>query len=123
MYKLSILERINIALERSDRSQRDLARLMGLSPSGVNKMLSKDVDSIKYLKAVEELTGYRFEWLRTGSGPEKLDTETNEIDALTLGYLKDKLRTKDDLIEEQRGRIADQKKLIEVLERLTKKKG
>jgi hypothetical protein len=49
--------------------------------------------------------------------------ETNEIDALTLSYLKDKLRTKDDLIEEQRGRIADQKRLIEVLERLTKKKG
>jgi transcriptional regulator with XRE-family HTH domain len=123
MYKLTVLERINIALERSDRSQRDLAKLMGLSPSGVNKMLSKDVDSIKYLKAVEDLTGYSFEWLRTGSGPEKLDMETNEIDALTLSYLKDKLRTKDDLIEEQRGRIADQKRLIEVLERLTKKKG
>jgi predicted transcriptional regulator len=69
MYKLTVLERINIALERSDRSQRDLAKLMGLSPSGVNKMLSKDVDSIKYLKAVEDLTGYSFEWLRTGSGP------------------------------------------------------
>jgi transcriptional regulator with XRE-family HTH domain len=104
---MTIRERIAIALERSKKSQRDLARAMGLTSPTVSSMLSKDeIDSIKYLKAVEELTGYRFEWLRMGSGPEKSTTtslaeEPNEI------YWNDKLKTKDELIEELRRRISD----------------
>lgn len=124
--KTTIKERIAIALKRSDKSQTDLAKLMGLAQATVNAMLSKEsgLDSIKYLQAVETLTGYCFEWLRTGNGPEKLsDKGSSDIDEQTLFFLRDKLKTKDDLIEELRGRIADMKKYTDVLEKqLTEKK-
>lgn len=122
----SIKERISIALSRSGNSQRDLAKHMGLSAPTVSTMLAKEeIDSIKYLKAVEELTGYRFEWLRTGFGPEKIDAGADDkFDEMTLAYWKDKLKTKDELIEELRGRIGDMKKLQELMEQnLKQKKG
>lgn len=70
---LSIKDRINLALERSGKSQRELARLMDKSSAAVSEMLTKpgDIESIAYIEATEKLTGYRFEWLRTGKGPEK----------------------------------------------------
>lgn len=117
---MNIRERINIALQRANKSQRDLSKFMGLSSPTVSSMLSKDdIDSMKYLKAVEELTGYRFEWLRTGELPEKVDTEFKQ-DQLPLAYLKEKMATKDELIDELRARIADMKKYIELLEKQVK---
>jgi len=113
---VTIAERIALALERTDKSQRDLAKFMGLAAPTVNAMLAKDdIDSIRYLKAVEELTGYRFEWLRTGIGPEKLDEQANE-EQLPDAFVMDIVKTKNELIEELKGRIGDMKKYIEVLE-------
>ena len=113
---MTIAERIALALERTDKSQRDLAKFMGLAAPTVNAMLAKDdIDSIRYLKAVEELTGYRFEWLRTGIGPEKLDEQANE-EQLPDAFVMDIVKTKNELIEELKGRIGDMKKYIEVLE-------
>jgi transcriptional regulator with XRE-family HTH domain len=122
---MNIRERITLALERADKSQRDLSKFMGLSSPTVSSMLAKeDIDSMKYLKAVEDLTGYRFEWLRTGSLPEKVDDDQRQ-DQLPLTYLKEKMATKDELIEELRARIADMRKYTELLEKQLKqdKKG
>jgi transcriptional regulator with XRE-family HTH domain len=117
---VTIRERISLALERSDKSQRDLAKLMGLSPPTVNSMLSKDeIDSIKYLKAVEELTGFSFEWLRTGKGQEK-NGPIDKTDDVSLEYWKDKLKSKDELIDELRSRILEMKKYQELLEKQSK---
>lgn len=120
---VTIKERIVIALERAGKSQRDLAKYMRLSAPTVSSMLSKDeIDSIKYLKAVEALTGFRFEWLRTGIGSEKVELDNEKMEESTLSYWKDKLKTKDELIEELRGRISDMKKYQELLEKQLKPK-
>lgn len=119
---MTIRERIIIALERSDKSQRDLAKAMGLTSPTVSSMLSKnEIDSIKYLKAVEELTGFSFEWLRTGIGPEKIES-VNRVEEPPLTYWQEKLKTKDELIEELKGRINDMKKYQELLEKQFKEK-
>lgn len=114
-------ERIAIALERSGKSQRDLAKYMGLSSPTVSSMLAKDdIDSMKYLKAVQDITGYRFEWLRTGQGPETIgeseDSGANET------FWQDKLRSKEELIDELRARITEMKKYQDLLEKQFKKK-
>jgi transcriptional regulator with XRE-family HTH domain len=120
---MTVRERILIALERSKKSQRDLAKAMGLSSPTVSSMLAKDeIDSIKYLKAVEELTGFSFEWLRTGSGSEKPETQKSNVEEPPLTYWQDKLKTKDELIEELKGRITDMKKYQELLEKQAKDK-
>lgn len=76
---LTIKDRINLALDKSGKSQRDLARAMDKSSAAVSEMLSKpgELDSISYVEATSKLTGYRFEWLRTGEGPEKNDGPAN----------------------------------------------
>lgn len=70
---MTVRERIKIALERTGKSQGDLAELLGVRQGSVSGVLNRDseFDSLKYLEATEKLTGYRFEWLRTGQGPEK----------------------------------------------------
>jgi transcriptional regulator with XRE-family HTH domain len=104
-----------MALEQSKKSQRELARAMGLSSPTVSSMLAKDeIDSIKYLKAVEELTGFRFEWIRTGSGPERV---SGMVEEPAVSYLHEKLTTsKDELIHELRSRIEEMKKYQHLLE-------
>jgi transcriptional regulator with XRE-family HTH domain len=113
---VSIRERIAIALERSRKSQRDLAKAMGLTSPTVSSMLSKDeIDSIKYLKAVEELTGFNFEWIRTGTGPEKPDTVVEEPQS---AYWQTQFKSsRDELIDELRSRITEMKKYQELLEK------
>jgi transcriptional regulator with XRE-family HTH domain len=121
---VTIKERISLALERSDKSQRDLAKFMGLAAPTINSMLSKDeIDSIKYLKAVEDLTGFRFEWLRTGKEPERVD-QADKGEEPTFAGLNEALKTKNELIDELRARINDMKKYQELLEKQIKgKKG
>lgn len=69
---LTIKDRINLALERSGKSQRDLARALNKSSAAVSEMLSKpgEIDSITYVEATSKITGFRFEWIRTGVGYE-----------------------------------------------------
>lgn len=83
--------RINRALEESGKSQRDLAKAMGKSSAAVSEMLSKEgeIDSISYLEATAELTGFSFEWLRTGKGEEKAK-DISVVEDRTLTYLSGK---------------------------------
>lgn len=110
---MTIGERIALALERADKSQRDLAKFMRLSSPTVSAMLSKkdgEIDSIKYLKAVEELTGYKFEWLRTGEGPEKEMLIAKLPDEKTIQKLEDLVASKQktiDLLEEKIRRMEE----------------
>jgi hypothetical protein len=91
---------------------------MGLKSPTVSAMLAKDeIDSIKYLKAVEQLTGFSFEWLRTGQGPERLEAPSNKVEEPGLVYYQEKLTSKDELIEELKARIVDLKKYQELLEK------
>jgi transcriptional regulator with XRE-family HTH domain len=120
---MSTRERIKLALERSNKSQRDLAQFMGLKSPTVSAMLAKDeIDSIKYLKAVEELTGFSFEWLRTGEGPQQLQPSGNRVEEPEMVYWHEKLSSKDELIEELKARIADLKKYQELLEKQIREK-
>lgn len=116
---MKISERISIALKRSHKSQRELAKHMNVSSSAVNRMLGdgieKEIDSVKYIQAVEELTGYRFEWLRTGIGSERIE-EGPPGDVQSLEFMRGILKSKDDLIKEQSGRIGDLQKLNNLLE-------
>jgi len=117
---VTVKERIALALETTDKSQRDLAKFMGLTSPTVSSMLAKEeIDSIKYLRAVEDLTGYRFEWLRTGKGLEKIEIGVPQ-EQLPISFLMDKIKTKDELIEELKGRIGDMKKYIQLLEQQVK---
>lgn len=77
---MGIRERIIYALEKSKKTRQALADELGIGRGAVSDMLNKEgeFDSIKYLEACEKITGFRFEWLRTGKGPEKHGEEKAE---------------------------------------------
>ena len=80
---MTIKERINLALERAGKSQRDLAKAMGKSSPAVSEMLSKpgELDSLAYIEATATLTGYSFESIRTGNGfSENPNVEESSMD-------------------------------------------
>jgi transcriptional regulator with XRE-family HTH domain len=65
--------RLKIALEQAGISQEKLAKLLDKTSQAVSERLNKarEVDSLQFIEAVARLTGYSFEWLRSGQGPEK----------------------------------------------------
>jgi transcriptional regulator with XRE-family HTH domain len=68
------IKRIIYALEKSNITRQNLADKLKLGRGAVSARLNNsesEFDSLKYLEATAELTGFRFEWLRTGMGPEK----------------------------------------------------
>jgi transcriptional regulator with XRE-family HTH domain len=78
--------RIDHALEMSGKSRSDLATSLGVSRSSVSDMLNKPGEAtMKYIQAAADLTGFSFEWLRTGIGPSKgpasNDSEVSELRA------------------------------------------
>lgn len=70
----TIRERIKLALDRAGKTQQDLADYLNIRKGSVSAVLNRDTefDSLKYLEATEVLTGYSFDWLRTGNGPQTL---------------------------------------------------
>lgn len=90
----SIKKRIIEALEKSGKTRHALADMLGLGRGAVSDMLNKDGDPpVKYLQATVQLTGFRFEWLRTGEGEERgIGSEDNKPallqEAHTEEYLK-----------------------------------
>jgi hypothetical protein len=66
-------ERIKLALSRAGKSQSDLAKWLDRDPGTVSEQLNKpgEMDSIRYLQGTAEITGFSFEWLRTGEGQER----------------------------------------------------
>jgi len=87
--------RIIEALEKSNVSRQALADKLGLGRGAVSAKLNAEgeFDSVKYLEAAAELTGYTFDWLRTGKGPEKIgDGEfTLEMKESSFEYLTGKV--------------------------------
>lgn len=83
----SIKDRIILALEKTGKSQRDLARAMGKASPTVSEMLSKpgDIDSVSYIDAAAKLTGYSFEWIRTGG-----EMMVPNVQETSVEYLKGK---------------------------------
>jgi phage repressor protein C with HTH and peptisase S24 domain len=91
--KTTIKERIKLALDRSGKSLTDLARHMGLQQPSVSGVLNREgeLDSLKYLEAASELTGYSFDWLHTGEGAEKKEFgETAVVQEVGIQYLNGK---------------------------------
>lgn len=88
---MTIQERIKLALSRSGKSQTDLAKRLDKHTGTVSEMLSKesDIDSIAYVRATAELTGFSFEWLRTGEGPEQ-GSELTIVQESSNKYLEGK---------------------------------
>lgn len=63
----TIKDRIKLALEQSHKSQRDLARELGLSSPTVSDLLNRDGDPpLKYVDATSRITGYDVKWLLEG---------------------------------------------------------
>lgn len=77
---MGIRERIIYALEQSKKTRQALADELGVGRGAVSDMLNKEgeFDSIKYLEACEKITGFRFEWLRTGKGPQRHGEQSPE---------------------------------------------
>jgi transcriptional regulator with XRE-family HTH domain len=70
---MSTRQRIITALELSGKTRQALAEKLGVGRGAVSDMLNKEgeFDSLKYLEATAEITGFSFEWLRTGHGPQR----------------------------------------------------
>ena len=94
-----INDRVKLAMAKSNVSQRELARQMGLSSPTVSAMLSKKIDSIKYIEAISKATGYSFEWLRTGEGEGyKVEEEKAPVVSEPAGVYSELVKTQRDLI-------------------------
>lgn len=123
---MDIKKRIIYALEKSGKTRQSLADRLDLGRAAVSDMLNKEgeFDSLKYIVATAELTGFSFQWLCTGTGPEKEHSGVgvSRVEEPSLEYLSEKLKMKDELIVELRGKIADMKKYQELLEKQLKEK-
>ncbi|MBA4056648.1 MAG: hypothetical protein C0490_18180 [Marivirga sp.] len=99
-------KRIIEALDKSGKTRQALADQLGLGRGAVSDMLNKEgeLDSIKYLEATADLTGYSFEWLRTGKGPEKESEHFNGVSQQTSQYLKGKVIRPVTVVVNQSGR-------------------
>jgi hypothetical protein len=66
------VDRIFYALRMSGKSQSNLADELQIARSSVSTMLKKEGDlPMKYLEATAKITGFSFDWIRTGVGSEK----------------------------------------------------
>src|SRR5690349_3245649 len=73
MAESTVKSRIDHALRMSNKGRTDLASHMDVSRGAVSDMLNREGDPpIKYIEATASLTGFNFEWLRTGEGHETI---------------------------------------------------
>jgi hypothetical protein len=94
-----------------------LAKMLGFERASISEMLKSPGDPpIHYVKAVSELTGKNMEWLLTGKSPEVFDGAQGNVSEPAAEYLTDKIKMKDELIAELRGKIEDMKKYEAKLE-------
>lgn len=116
---MTVRERIKIALDRSGKSQGDLANALGVRQGSVSAVLSRetDFDSLKYLEATERVTGFRFEWLRTGTGPQR-EGDTGSDSEST--YLTKKVEALESLVKTQDHTIELLRMNVERLEGIIK---
>lgn len=66
-------QRIKDALKAKGISQEKLAEKLNITQAAVGKQLNKDeeIDSIEFINAVAELTGYSFQWFVISGEMEK----------------------------------------------------
>lgn len=66
-------QRIKDALKAKGVSQEKLAEKLNITQAAVGKQLNKDeeIDSIEFINAVAELTGYSFQWFVMSGEMEK----------------------------------------------------
>lgn len=66
-------QRIKDALKAKGISQEKLAEKLNITQAAVGKQLNKDeeIDSIEFINAVAELTGYSFQWFVMSEEMEK----------------------------------------------------
>jgi len=102
--------RIIRALEASGKTRQALADKLGLGRAAVSDLLNREgeLDSLKYLEATAELTGFNFEWLRSGRGPEMgIESKGELIETRTnpeQGYLSGKYVRPVTVVVNERGR-------------------
>jgi phage repressor protein C with HTH and peptisase S24 domain len=79
---MDVRNRIIYALDKSSKTRQALAEKLGVGRGAVSDMLNKEgeFDSLKYLEATAELTGFNFEWLRTGEGREMPEGSSTIVD-------------------------------------------
>lgn len=72
--RMQARERIIEALEKSGKTRQALAEKLGVSRGAVSDMLNKEteIDSLKYIEATAELTGFSFMWIATGKDPDSV---------------------------------------------------
>jgi transcriptional regulator with XRE-family HTH domain len=70
-------QRIAFAIKEAKIGQEVLGAELGISQEAVSKKLkkTKDIDSLNFLLAVCDLTGFNMSWLITGNGPQKGKSE------------------------------------------------
>lgn len=73
---MSLAERISEAIQHSGKSNAEIARKTGKSAAAVTQWLSGETKSIKgdTAAALESVTGYRAQWLVSGKGPKRVDS-------------------------------------------------
>ncbi len=129
----TIKQRILLALESTGHSQRDLAKVLGLTSPTVSGMLRrKGAPTLKYVRAAAELTGYSEEWLLKGEGivnePEERYGGSQLIKDPLIKLMLDKLNDQEkrlkELEDEREKFLANIEKVaIERAKELLRKKG
>jgi hypothetical protein len=75
---MSIFERIRLILNREKISDKTVAGWLGLTPQRLSqKFRDNRWDSLREIEIIAEKTGYRFEWIHSGTGSEKYDNKEN----------------------------------------------
>lgn len=122
------ISRLKEAIEESPASQGTIAEHVGVSRQSVTNWKNTGQISIENLKKLSEVTGYRYVWLKEGTGPKKFtDSEQNEAEFHLVekvvreerpdsGYMGDEVS---DLIKSIRYALANKKLTPEAVKALT----
>lgn len=78
IHGMGLSERITEAIENSGKSKADIARACGVTAASVTFWIGGQTKSLKAetALALEQATGYRANWLLSGTGPRKVGEAT-----------------------------------------------
>lgn len=122
------ISRLKEAIEESPSSQGTIAEHVGVSRQSVTNWKTTGQISIENLKKLSEVTGFRYVWLKEGTGPKRFtDPDQNDAeyhlaekvireDRPDAGYLGDEVS---DLIKSIRYALANKKLTPDAVKALT----
>jgi len=122
------ISRLKEAIEESPSSQGTIAEHIGVSRQSVTNWKTTGQISIDNLKKLSEVTGYRYVWLKQGTGPKRFDdSDQNDAefhleervvreDRPETGYMGDEVS---DLIKSIRYALANKKLTPDAVKALT----